>query len=285
MVDADWRVLHVANGHCTAGLIHEAGLPGRAQIWADPLHDGPVPDLSDDELVRARAAFLASPPDSTAQQVEADLRGWRAVVDNHDGYDELVLWFEHDLFDQLNLIQLLARIGRDRPVPAPVSLVSIDRFPGHPDFQGFGELSPPELASLFPSRQRVTAQQFATAARAWDAFRGTDPGRIAAFLTEDTPALPFLAAALRRYLEEQPSGPDALTRSERRLLAQLAGGPMDIRSAWRGMHAGEDVYFITDTAFWRLISGLASRSPALINVIADHRSAAVLPRGTLTLAS
>ena len=37
------RFLHVANGTCTTKLIEAAGIPGALSIWADPLHDGPVP--------------------------------------------------------------------------------------------------------------------------------------------------------------------------------------------------------------------------------------------------
>ncbi len=95
-------ILHVANGHGTTGLIERSGVPGRTEIWADPLNEGPVPgNVSDDELLMIRARFLASQYD--AADVAADLRRWREAVDHDNGYDELVLWFEHDLFDQLNL--------------------------------------------------------------------------------------------------------------------------------------------------------------------------------------
>ena len=52
--------LHVANGHCTTALIERAGLRGKTSIWADPLHEGPVPDVGDDQLIRVRAAFIAN---------------------------------------------------------------------------------------------------------------------------------------------------------------------------------------------------------------------------------
>lgn len=275
-------VLHVANGHCTTRLIEAAGLPGRTAVWADALYDGPVPDVPDDELVRVRAAFIASGLDVTAEDVAADLRAWRAAVDDRAAYDELVLWYEHDLFDQLNLIQLLARIGRDRPADARVSLVSIDSFPGHPHFKGLGELAPADIASLFTTRQPVTAQQFTLAADAWDAYRGQDRRRIEAFLHRDTSALPYLATALRRYLDELPLEDGGLTRSERRLIETLSRGPLDIHAAWARMHEGERAYYITDSSFWAMVQGLAERSPALINVaVADASS--VLPRGTLSL--
>ena len=277
--------LHVANGHCTTRLIEAAGLPGRTSIWADALHDGPVPNVNDDQLIRIRAEFIADGLDVSADDVEADLKQWRAIVDDDDRYDDLVLWFEHDLFDQLNLIQLLTRIGRDRPIRKPASLISIDRYPGHPHFKGLGELTPADIAALYDTRRLVTPQQLRVAARAWDAFRSGERARLDALLAADTSALPFLAPALRRHLAEAPSEPDGLTRSERRLLEQLAQGPLDIQTAFSGMHAVETAYYITDSSFWQMVTGLAARSQALVevNVTAPPGDPPALPSGTLSL--
>jgi hypothetical protein len=277
--------LHVANGHCTTELIERARLPGRTSIWADALHDGPVPDVSDDQLIKVRAEFIADGLDVTADQVAADLRRWRAVIDADEKYSELVLWFEHDLFDQLNLIQLLARIGRDRPVRKPVSLISVDRYPGHPTFKGFGELQPADLAALFERRRRVSPEQYALAASAWDAFRSRSKARLESLLHDDTSALPFLAAALRRYLDEDPADAGGLTRSERRLVEQLQRGPVEIRRAFAAMHEGETAYYITDSSFWAMVKRLSERSPALIDVAISGAEGErpALPEGTLSL--
>ena len=277
--------LHVANGHCTTRLIEQAHLPGRTSIWADPLHEGPIAAVADDELVRMRTAAMAPDLGVPAEDIEADFKSWRAAVDNDAAYDELVLWYEHDLFDQLNLIQLLTRIGRDRPVRKPVSLVSIDAYPGHPNFKGLGELSPQDIAALFKQRRRVTPEQFAVAARAWDAFRSQDRRRLDSLLLEDLSALPFLSRALRRYLDEGPDTPGGLTRSERRLLDELARGPVDIHTAWKRMHEGEDAFYITDSSFWALLKGLAGRTPALIDITLHPVAAAGLPQGTVSLRS
>ncbi len=93
---------------------------GPTSIWADPLHEGPVPGhVTDEELLDVRARHLAGDGAAGIDPAEtiAELRRWRQVVDDHASYDELVLWYEHDLFDQLNLIQLLSRIGQSRPWP------------------------------------------------------------------------------------------------------------------------------------------------------------------------
>ncbi len=156
------RFLHVANGTSTTDTIHAAGIPGSTSIWADPLHEGPVPArLTDEEMLDVRARHLAEDDrsDIALEETIAELRRWRDVIDDQASYDELVLWYEHDLFDQLNLIQLLTRIGQKAASGhKPVSLICIDRFPGHPRFKGLGELSALELGSLLETRQSVGAQ-------------------------------------------------------------------------------------------------------------------------------
>jgi len=274
-------ILHVSNGHSATGLIERSGLPGRTMVWCDPLYEGPVPGgVTDEELVRIRARFLAASEDS-ADAIASDLAGWRAKVDDTDAYDELVLWFEHDLFDQLNLIQLLAHLGKRASWPKPVTMICIDRHAGHPNFKGLGELSPPEIAALFPSRLPVTAAQIAVAQRAWLAFRAPQPSAIEAVLHTDTTALPFLADALRRYLEEFPSQRDGLSRSERRLMEQAADGPTPLSEMLAGMHDGERWLYVTDTMLMARVRALADASPALLAMAgASDRPS---PSGTIEL--
>ena len=273
--------LHVANGHSATGLIERSGVPGRTQIWADPLNEGPVPGhVPDDELLRIRARFLASQDDDA--DVAADLRRWRAAVDEDFDYDELVLWFEHDLFDQLNLIQLLTHIaGRQRS--KPVTLVCIDRYPGHPHFKGIGELEPRDIENLFKARRPVTASQLSLAARAWTAYRSPDPRAIETLLNDDTSALPFLARALARHLEEFPSEENGLSRSERRLMEQASDGPVAIREAFPRMHHDESAYYIADTWFADRARELSSASPPLVDLSIASDGASVLPEGTIAL--
>jgi hypothetical protein len=256
--------LHVANGHATTGLIELAGVPGRTMVWCDPLHDGPVPGgVPDEELVRVRARFLAS-PDEDAEGVAADLRDWRTQIDQQH-YDELVLWYEHDLFDQLNLIQLLTHLG-GVSLARPITLVAVDAYAGRAGFKGIGQLEPRDVAALFEMRRPITEAQLALAARAWDAFRADDPRQIEALLAAGTPALPFLSHALQRHLEEFPSTANGLSRSEQRLMEQAADGPVEMREAWPRLVEGERWFFLTDTAFADRLKALAASVPALLTV-------------------
>ena len=290
------RFLHVANGTSTTDTIRDAGILGATAIWADVLHDGPVPGgLSDEALLQVRARYLADTSERDGHpsydEIVAELRRWRATIDAHDAYEELILWYEHDLFDQLNLIQVLDWIRRAQPVRQPVSLICIGSFPGRPRFKGLGELTPDELASLLDTRQRISEAQYALAERAWLAFRADDPRQIETLIGGDTSALPFLAAALRRHLEELPSTRDGLSRSERRLLQLAQSAPLDLHAAFPRMHDEETTFYIADGSFLQLARDLASAQPPLIVLdlarplepAAHDASAFTLTRGTVSL--
>ena len=281
------RFLHVANGTATTETIRQAGIPGALSIWADPLHEGPVPgQLSDAALLEVRARYLSSDaPDFDARvgEITADMQQWRDVIADDVSYDELILWYEHDLFDQLNLIQLLSWIRRTLPSPKTVSLICIDAFPGHPRFKGLGELSPGELASLLETRLTVSAPQYELAVRAWDAFRAPDPASLAALVRTDMPALPFLAAALRRHLEDYPWTRDGLSRTERKLMALARPGPIDIWKTFPAMHEDETAFYIADSSFWTIVEGLQSAVPGLVTVDVTSTVPGRLPSGTIAL--
>ena len=258
------RFLHVANGTCTTRLIEAAGIPGALSLWADPLHQGPVPGhLTDAELLEVRRRYLAGPGEASIDPVN-DLRRWRDVVEEHAAYDELVLWFEHDLFDQLNLVQALDWVHHHVPGEKPVSQVSIDAFPGHPEFKGLGELAPGDMVFLLTARQPVSGAQFGLAGQAWRAFREPTPESLDALRRCDTTALPFLSRAVTRLLHELPWTTDGLSRTERQLLRLAAAGPVDPASALPRMHDGEDAYYITDTALADLGAALAQTTPPLL---------------------
>jgi hypothetical protein len=234
--------------------------------------------LTDAELLEARSRFLGPSADPVN-----DLRQWRATIERHESYDELILWFEHDLFDQLNLIQLLAWVGDRVPATKPVSLVCIGSFPGRPDFKGLGELTPGELASLLDGRQRVGEEQYVLARQAWAAFREPTPEALDRMRRGDASALPYLAAAIARFLEEYPSTVDGLSRSERRLLQLADGEGIELSTAFPRMHDGETSYYITDGSLADLADALSRTSPPLLVCDVGSERRDEILRGTVTL--
>jgi hypothetical protein len=278
------RFLHVANGSATTDLIEAAGMPGRVSIWADPLYEGPVPGgLSDLEVLRERAGYLSGHGAASQADVLKGLQGWRDEIEDVASYDELVLWYEHDLFDQLNLIQLLSWMTSWLPAATTVSLVEIGSFPGRPAFKGLGELTPSDISSLLDMRQPVSSERYELAVRAWAAFRQPTPEAVDALRQQDNIAMPFLSAALKRFLQEYPWTSDGLSRCERRLLAIAASGPVDLWTAFLQMHEGETAYYITDLSWLGMLREFSRCTPPLISVADIPLDADRIPHGKLAI--
>ena len=221
------RALHVTNGDITVRGLFDAGIEGPIEPWRDVLHEGPVPAVADDELRRIRARFLAAEDAGDIGTASELARRDDVLAAHRDGH--YVLWFEADLYDQLQLVQILARLRELAVPPGRITLLCIGEHVGVARFGGLGELSSEQLAAL-PERVATTLgpEALAHAARAWDALRAPDPAGVEAIARVAPPSeLRFVAEAFDRLGREYPSTRDGLALSERRILGAVAQGAGD----------------------------------------------------------
>ncbi|MEA2246882.1 MAG: hypothetical protein QOH46_1411 [Solirubrobacteraceae bacterium] len=246
-------MLHVTNGDIVAEGITGAGLDGDTVTWRDVLHEGPLPaGLDAAELRAVRARFLAECGWGEAEEIEADLREREERVLRAQGRELIVLWFEHDLYDQLQLLQVVDMLDDT----GGVSAILPDRF--------LGAMEPGELAELSRERTPITTDQLALARLAWSAVRAAEPVAVEAMLRTHTAALPHLAPALRRLLEELPAVGDGLARTERHALEAIAAGARTPRDAFVEAQKAEEAPFLGDTWMWRRLSELGQGDARLV---------------------
>lgn len=241
-------MLHVTNGDHAADAIRAAGIPGEVLPWRDVLHEGPVPaGIPLRELSRVRAEFIASRGWASAEEARRGFEERDAALARSAAEDEVVLWFEHDLYDQLQLIQLLDWFtAHSHP---RLTLINPAQY--------LGPSPPDQIRALFALRAPVTDAHLADSRLAWDAFRAPDPRRTQAVLAMDLSALPHLGPALRRHLQQFPSTRDGLSRSERQALEVLADGPRTAGELFVASHHDrEDPIFLGDSTFFGYLEDL-----------------------------
>jgi redox-sensitive transcriptional activator SoxR len=255
-------LLHVTNGESAGNTLRQTTLGGAVLSWQDVLHEGPVPALSRPDLLRTRARFLADCGWGSQQALLSSLerRDQQLLDALRDGI-QVVLWFEHDLYDQLQLIDVLDLVHSEQVAP---ELIVVGSFPGRPSFAGLGELTASELETLWPARRRATPAVLEAAAGAWAAVRAPEPTRLAEWATRDTAELPFLDAALRRLLEELPAPADGLSGTERRALHALAAGADTPPAAFVAVQRLEEAPFLGDAWFYRTLSALGQGEARLL---------------------
>lgn len=231
--------LHITNGDSAAGMMKKAGLGGEILPWRDVLHDGPVPDLGLSELGGVRAGYLASIGFGDSHEIALQFAQRDAMLSRFAEFDKVVLWFEWDLYDQLQLIQILDFFAERQSALAEsgtsLDIVSVAGY--------LGRLEAADFPPLFAERKPVTPDILARGAAAWQSFTSDDPRNIAALIDGGGSALPFLDTALIRLLEELPWSGDGLARSERQLLNGLGDGASTFGDAFvRASEMEERVY-------------------------------------------
>jgi hypothetical protein len=257
--------LHVSNGDATD--LAGTGLAEHILYWRDVLHEGPVPAVGPEELRRVRADFLHS--EGADDRREADrmfLDRDETLAAHRDG--EYVLWFEADLYDQLQIIQVLDRL-RTLEVPAErITLICIGEHPGIAHFGGLGQLFGGQLRDLATSKSslRLTPDALDLAARAWAAFTAPTPAGLADMAATRSVELRFLGEAFERLAREYPSTRDGLSLTERRILAATHDGPTEAGTVFTRAAAREIRPFLGDTWCFAIIRRLAAGPHPLLAV-------------------
>jgi hypothetical protein len=255
-------LLHVTNGESAADTLRQTALGGAVVAWQDTLHEGPVPALARQELLQTRARFLADCGWGSREALLSSLeRRDRQLLDALRNEVPVVLWFEHDLHDQLQVLDVLSLAHAEEVAP---ELIVVGSFPGKPSFAGLGELTADELETLWPSRRRASTAELQSAASTWAALRAPEPTTLAEWATRETPELPFLAPALRRLLEELPSPAGGLSRTERQALQTVAAGAQSPPSAFVAAQRLEEAPFLGDAWFYRALSSLGQGEQRLL---------------------
>jgi hypothetical protein len=256
--------LHVTNGDIVVDLLRRAGLADGALAWADVLHEGPVPaGLDDDGLRRARAEFLAGADGGdTAEALRRLTDRDRALAGGRAG--GYLLWFEADLYDQLQIAQILAALGDLGVGPGRVTLVCIGEFPGIPHFGGLGELEPGQLPGLLDAATPLTAEALGLGAAAWAALRAPDPGGLGRIAASRSRELRFLGEAFDRLAREYPSTRDGLSLTERRTLAATPAEGATAGTVFGRLGEREARPYLGDLFLFGLVARLArARVPLL----------------------
>jgi len=256
--------LHIRCGDDILDKLAEAGIPGDRIRWADVLCEGPLHHhASDQHRQKERAAYISARYGIPLSETYRGIKGEDQRVDQCVNYDETVLWFEADLYDQAILVYLLARLSA-MAEQAKLSLICIGSFPGVRRFIGLGQLSPAQLATLLPLRERVTTAQFELARETWEAFNAPDPIALSHVSLSRSAILPFLPAAVRRYLAEYPSTRNGLSQTEQWALEAVARGAKTPAGAFGRVQRREPRPFMGDSMFYAVIRGLAQgEEPAL----------------------
>jgi len=258
------NILNITNGDCAVEIMKKAEIPGVFLPWRDVLHDGPVPEnLSLEELSEVRTQFIIGRNWGAAENIRKSFVERDNELKCYGKYEKVILWFEHDLYDQLQILQILDWFHSTPRNGVELSIICTDRY--------LGMLSPAEMKGLMIHEELITERHLTLSSKAWSAFRSSSPEKWYELLNIDTSALPFLEGAIIRMLEEYPNINNGLSRTAQQALKIILEGENLAGKVFGLSQESEDRVFLGDSSFWVILQELLNSSPALLKLPKDKK--------------
>jgi hypothetical protein len=236
--------------------------------------------LSPEALRPARASYLARYHLGSAEEIAREFAERDRRLAEHRGDD--VLWFEADLHDQLQLVQVLTILREARVAPERISLVSAGEYPGIAHFGGLGQLTADQLAGLYEQRARLRPETLDLAADAWQAFRAPEPSGLSVIARRQSAELRFLGEAFGRLMQDYPWHSDGLSLTQRRILAAVAEGAAEAIGVFRQVNSRERRPYLGDLSCFDQIHQLAAARHPLLRVSGGEDAPFAKRRLTIT---
>ncbi len=258
--------LILTNGDTASDLLTEAGKAGRIVPWRDSLLEGPVgrvATLAEREAFRdLRAEYWCERGVGEKSKLVADYQERDCLIEGHAEFERIELWFEHDLYDQLQLIEILTRLYHLERF-ADVHLVQAGHY--------LGMMSTEKILEQGEMIRPVDERMMAIADLAWQTVIHDKPTKLAEFVSLKPAGFPFLAQGLHRLLEELP-GRDGLSRTERQIVYSMGRGVLRPGMLFARCQAMEAAQFWGDLGFFHVLSGLQYCDAPLISGLPEASS-------------
>jgi hypothetical protein len=248
-------VLHIHNGDVTAALARRANIPGRHVPFREILVAGPVPaNLATHDWIERRARFLAENYDQNLLRVRNELLDQETMIDEARQEDEVVLWFEHDLFCLMNFIYLLGRLSKVKNLTTVWCASPL------------GTTDEEQISTFFLSRSAVPPQMHRIAADAWSAFTADDPLELNKYLLNPVRDFAFLNEGVRLHASRFPSTRNGLGEVERRAMEAIAAGATNFVALFTRFDEHPPRFGFGDGEFLRDLRRLAACAIPMITI-------------------
>lgn len=260
------EILHLRCGSDIKDALRIAKIPGDFTEFGDPICAGPSPaGLSAEAYLDVRTRFLHTHWQVDTAEVQRRFAQDAATLNRLSNYDEILLWFEHDLYDQCILIQLLARFPKEALERS--RLVCIGAYPGVKRFIGLGQLRPEQLATLLPKAVPLQAEHLSEAKLALAAWQDPSHEALHAHLEPSgEKELQFLGDAVRRHLQELPWVDRGLGLTDQLILRSIDAGAEHAFAVFQWAQGQDWQPYLGDLMFWAHLHELARKPLAAIEL-------------------
>ena len=212
-------ILHITNGDSTTNYLKSINLQGDFITWREMLCEGKTEvSVGSEHFWKSRFEFLKKSYKVTKKQfIDLTLKEYRNLC-NHKSQEEIVLWFEYDLFCQINMIAVISWLKRYRK-GRKISLVCSGEIKGSNKLVGLSELSEKQLKEHYKNKIELNLDDIEYADYVWQLYCSNNPLKIQnVYQYQQNTTFKYLIDSLLLHLQRFPSFGNGLNNVENTIL-------------------------------------------------------------------
>ena len=256
------KTLHILNGDSTAGIFADSQLPGEILVWREMLCEGPLHKEvgSDPFWINRYAYFEKSLEVSRLEYYDKTIKEILKIEDN-DNYNEVVLWFEYNLFCQINLLAACTFLLKNFRKDNRYSLVCTGKEKGTEQLQSLSDYTADDYKELYQNRIKLTRNDLLFAKESWEIYVKNDQKEIREFNFNRNKKFRYLQAAIDQHLKRFPdeNGLNQIDRKIVELYKQGITTQNDLVKELLNWQKAETVYGFGDLQYQIKIKNLKEK--------------------------
>lgn len=249
--------LHITNGDSFTHRLKKLKLKGEIITWREMLCEGKTEtSVGSEAFWKTRFEFLHKNYNiSKSWFVEKTLKEYRSLC-NHKQQDEIILWFEYDLFCQINMLAVISWLKTHRR-HVQISLVCSGYEDDSSRLYGLNELTDEQIHSHFKSRVALSQNDIEYADYVWQLYCSDNPIRLENLSDFELYQFHYLEDALKAHLRRFPAIKNGLNAIENRVLQVAAEGKSSSKKVLMGaLLQDQGWYGFGDTQYQRILKNL-----------------------------
>lgn len=220
------KILHILNSDSSASIFKKTELWGEVLVWREMLCEGSLhKNIGSDAFWKQRYSFFEKEVgiakldyyDNTIKEI--------IPIEDLEGYEEVVLWFDFDLFCQINLIGLCTYLLQSYRKDIRYYLVCTGKEKGSSTLQALSDYTVESYIKLYENRIKISRNDLLFAQESWNLFVSNNPTVLRAFNFNKNKKFRYLQNAINQHLERFPKL-NSLNQIENKILETIALEPI-----------------------------------------------------------
>jgi hypothetical protein len=249
--------LHITNGDNFTHKLKTLKLKGDIITWREMLCEGKTEtNVGSESFWKTRFEFLhKNYKVSKSWFVEKTLKEYRSLC-NHKQQDQIVLWFEYDLFCQINMLAVLSWLKKHRRY-AEIYLVCSGDEDETSRLYELSELSDEQLLNSYKNKIKLSQNDIEYADYVWQLYCSDNPIRLENLMDFENYQFNYLSDAIKVHLRRFPSIKNGLNELENRVLEySIRQKPKSKKELLNSLIQNQGYYGFGDTQYERVIANL-----------------------------